>query len=43
MAKLVDLACSKEIHFGLYLNEESGGYDVDDQPTPVVKLPQAHM
>ena len=31
-----------EIHLGLDLNEEPmEGVDVDDQPTPIVKLPQA--
>jgi hypothetical protein len=36
MAKLVDLAWGGEVHLGLNSN------DVDDQPTPIVKLPQAH-
>ena len=41
MAKLVDLTWGREIHLGLILNEEPmEGNDVDDQPTPIVKLPQ---
>jgi hypothetical protein len=44
MVELVDLAWGREFHLGLHLNEEpiGGGDDVDDQPTPIVKLPQAH-
>ena len=43
MAKLVDLAWGRKIHLGLDLNEEPmEGNDVDDQPTPIVKLFQAH-
>ena len=39
MANLVDLAWGREIHLGLDLNEESmQGNDVDDQPTPIIKL-----
>ena len=39
---LVDLAWGREIHLGLDLHEEPmEGDDVDDQPTPIVKLPQA--
>ena len=42
MVELVDLAWGREIHLGLDLNEEPmEGNDVDDQPTPIVKLPQA--
>ena len=42
MAKLVDLVWSEEFHLGLDLNEEQmNENDVDDQPTPIVKLPQA--
>ena len=34
---------NREIHLGLDLNEEPmEGDDIDDQPTPIVKLPQAH-
>ena len=37
------VACGREIHLGLHLNEEAiEGNDVDDQPTPIIKLPQAH-
>ena len=40
MVELVDLACSREIHLGSDLKEElMEGNDVDDQPTPIVKLP----
>ena len=40
---LVILAWSKEIHLGINLNEDPvEGNDVDDHPTPIVKLPQAH-
>jgi hypothetical protein len=43
MVELVGLAWNREIHLGLNLNEEPmKGNDVDDQPTPIVKLPQAH-
>ena len=43
MAKLVDLAWGRSIHLELDLNEEPmEGNNVDDQPTRVVKLPQAH-
>ncbi len=43
MAELVDLAWGREIHLSLDLNEEPmQRNDVDDQPTPIVKLPQAH-
>jgi hypothetical protein len=43
MVELVGLAWNREIHLGLDLNEEPmKGNDVDDQPTPIVKLPQTH-
>ena len=33
----------RESHLGSYLNEEPmEGNDVDDQPTPTMKIPQAH-
>jgi hypothetical protein len=39
MVELVDLASGREIHLGLNLNEQPmEGNDVDDQPTPIVKL-----
>ena len=38
MVELVNLTWGREIHLGLQLNECNG---VDDQPTPIVKLPQA--
>ena len=42
MAKLVDLAWCREVHLGLDFNEEPmEGNDVNDQPTPLVKLPKA--
>ena len=42
MVGLVDLAWGREIHLGLHLNEEPmEGNDVEDQPTPIIKLPQA--
>ena len=42
MTKLVDVACSRGFHLGLDLNEElMEGNDVDDQPIPIIKLPQA--
>ena len=42
MAELVDLARGREIHSGSDLNEEPmEGNDVDNQPTPIVKLPRA--
>ena len=42
MAQLVDLAWCREVFLGLDLNEEPmEGNDVDDQPTPIVKIPQA--
>ena len=41
MVELVDLAWGKEVHLGLHLNEEPmEGNRVDDQLTPIVKLPQ---
>jgi hypothetical protein len=41
MAESVDLAWGSEIHLDLDLNEEPmKGNDVDDQPTPIVELPQ---
>ena len=42
-AELVDVAWSREIHMDLNLNKEPmKGNDMNDQPTPIVKLPQAH-
>ena len=42
MVELVDLAWARVIHSGLDLNEElMEGNDMDDQPTPIGKLPQA--
>lgn len=42
MVELVDLPRGREIHLGLYLNDKLiKGNDVDDQPKPIVKLPQA--
>ena len=42
IATLVNLAWGRKIHLGLDLNEELvKGNDVDDQPTPTTKLPQA--
>ena len=39
MDELVDLAWGREIHLDLDLNEEPmKENDVDDQPTPIVKL-----
>jgi hypothetical protein len=39
MVESVDLAWGREIHLGEDLNEEPmKGNDVDDQPTPIVKL-----
>jgi len=41
--ELVEWHGKKEIHLGLYLNEEPlKGIDVDDEPTPIIKLPQAY-
>lgn len=43
MVDLVDVACSREVHLGLELNDEpTWGNDMDDQPTPIAKLSQAH-
>ena len=43
MVELVGLTSGREIHLGLNMNEElMEGNDVDDQPIPIVKLPQAH-
>ena len=43
MAELVDFAWGREIHLGLSLNEEPmDGNDLDERPTPIVMLPQAH-
>ena len=43
MVALVDLAWAREIHLGLDLNEEPMEWDdVDDCPTPIIKLSQAH-
>ena len=42
MVELMELAYGREIHLSLDLNEEPiKGNDVDDQPTLIVKLPQA--
>ena len=42
MVELVDLAWGKGIHLGSDLNEElMEGNNVDDQSTPIVKLPPA--
>ena len=42
MAKLVDLAQGREVHLGSNWNEEPlEENNVDDQPTLIVKLPQA--
>ena len=42
MAELVDLTWGKEIYLGIDLNEDQREEnDVDDQPTPTIKLPQA--
>ena len=42
MVELVDVAWGREVHLGLDLNERPmKRNDVDDQPTLVVKLPQA--
>ena len=44
MAKLVDLGQGSEVHLGLDLNEEPmEENNVDDQPTSIVKLPQARV
>jgi len=38
----VDLTRGREVHLGSHLNEELlDKNDVEDQPTPIVKLPQA--
>ena len=43
MAELVELAQGRKIHLGLDLKEEPmKGNDVNDWPTPIAKLPQAH-
>ena len=43
MVEFVDSAWDREICLGLNLNEEPmKGDDVDDQPTPKLKLSQAH-
>ena len=43
MVELVDLAWGREVHLVLHSNEEPmNGNDVDDQPTPIVKLAQSH-
>ena len=40
MVELVYLAGGREVRLSLELNEElMEGKDVDDQPTPIVKLP----
>jgi hypothetical protein len=42
MVELVDLAHGRKTHSSLDLNEEPmEGTNVDDWPTPIVKLPQA--
>jgi hypothetical protein len=42
MVELVDLAQGRKTHSSLDLNEEPmEGTNVDDWPTPIVKLPQA--
>ena len=39
---MVNLAWGREVRLGLDLNEgQVEGNHVDDQPTPIVKLPQA--
>ena len=41
MVELVHLAWCREIHLALDLNEEpTEGNKLDDQPTPIIKLPQ---
>ena len=43
MAELVEPVRGREIHLGLDFNEEPMQVnDVDDPPTLIVKLPQAH-
>ena len=43
MVELVDLAWGRNIYLDLGLNEEPmKGNDMDDWPTPIFKLPQAH-
>ena len=43
MVELVDLAWGRENHLGIDFNEEPmKGNAMDDQPTPIIKLPQAH-
>ena len=43
MVELFHLAWGRQIHLGLDWNEEPmEGIDVNDQPTPTLKLPQAH-
>ena len=43
MVELADLAWGRKVHLGLNLNEEPmEGNDVDDRPTRIFKLPQAH-
>ena len=42
MAVLVDLALGRDFPLDSYLTEEPlQGNDVDDQPTQIIKLPQA--
>ena len=42
MVELIKLAWGREVHLDLDLNEEQmEGNDVDDQPIPIVKFPQA--
>ena len=43
MVELMDLVLGRNIHIRLELNKEPiEGIDVDDQPTPIVKLPEAY-
>ena len=43
MVELVNLAWGRRIHLGLDLNKgPMEGNDVDDRPTPIVKLLQAY-
>jgi hypothetical protein len=43
VAELVDLTWEKRNPFGFIFDEEPlKGIDVDDEPTPIIKLPQAY-
>ena len=43
IVELVDLAWGIEVYLGLDLHQEPmKGYGVNDQPTSIIKLPQAH-